>query len=208
MVPSGQRGPGRRAQRCDVEPVVGQAICCPGSYSGRDRPAEGVRLPEPGVVDQHVRRVLGCLRPGIIVQSGTDASIVRPIAPPKLRSGIGSTDRSGGTYPPPRPARPSASRTPFLSFAATDLASDPPSARSAASRSSSSPRSPRCPAGACPGHPADRALLVLGESADQPADRAGDHHRGQQRRVTRRGVMTQVQPPGTLRFDMDQQAEA
>jgi hypothetical protein len=27
-------------------------------------------------------------------------------------------------------------------------------------------------------------------------------------RVTRPGVMTQVQPPGTLRFDMDQQAEA
>jgi hypothetical protein len=26
--------------------------------------------------------------------------------------------------------------------------------------------------------------------------------------VTRPGVMTQVQPPGTLRFDMDQQAEA
>jgi hypothetical protein len=26
--------------------------------------------------------------------------------------------------------------------------------------------------------------------------------------VTRRGVMTQVQPPGTLRFDIDQQAEA
>jgi hypothetical protein len=41
----------------------------------------------------------GTFGPGIIDESATDASIVRPIVPPKARSGIGSMVRSGLNFP-------------------------------------------------------------------------------------------------------------
>ena len=69
VVAAGEHGgPGGRAHRRDMEPVVGEAhLLHPGEVRGGDRTAEGVRIAEPGVVDEddeHVRRVLGGLRPG------------------------------------------------------------------------------------------------------------------------------------------------
>ena len=70
----------------------------------------------------------------MIVQSGTDWSIVLPIVPPKFLSGIGSTVRSG-TNLPIASASPSLSAfTPFLSVCTIDFASAPGSACSTASR--------------------------------------------------------------------------
>ena len=69
LVAAGERGrPGGRAERDHVVAVVVEAhLPDAGEVRRRDRPAEGVRLAEPGVVDQdeqHVGRALGRLRPG------------------------------------------------------------------------------------------------------------------------------------------------
>ena len=66
VTPRERRRPRRRAQRDDVEAVVGEAHL-PDARQVRsgDRPPERVRLPEAGVVDedeQDVRGVLRCLR--------------------------------------------------------------------------------------------------------------------------------------------------
>ena len=78
----------------------------------------------------------GAFGPGIIDQSATDWSIVRPIVPPKLRSGIGSTVRSGLNLPAASARAAFSSPRPFLPIGATDFAGEPASACSAASRSS------------------------------------------------------------------------
>ncbi len=91
----------------------------------------------------------GAFGPGMIVQSATDWSIVRPIVPPKFLSGIGSTVRSG-TNLPIASARPSLSAfRPFLSVCTIDFASAPGSACSTASRceSSNAAMIPAVPAG-------------------------------------------------------------
>jgi hypothetical protein len=80
----------------------------------------------------------GAFGPGIIVQSPTDWSSVRPIVPPKLRSGIGSAVRSGTNLPAASASAALSPRTPFCSIGTSDLAGDPASACSAASRSLSS----------------------------------------------------------------------
>src|SRR6516162_5799073 len=79
----------------------------------------------------------GC-GPGIINQSGTDWSMVRPAVPPKVRSGIGSAVRSGLNLPAASASAAFSSAMPFLSIEATDLAGEPPRACSAGSRSSPS----------------------------------------------------------------------
>ena len=58
-----QRRPGRRAQRRDVEAVVAQAVVRePRVVRRLDRPAEGARVSEPGVVDQDEQDVRCVLR--------------------------------------------------------------------------------------------------------------------------------------------------
>ena len=75
----------------------------------------------------------GACGPGMKLQSAADWSIVRPIAPPNLRSGIGSTVRSGLNLPA---ASARASLRPS-SIVATDLAGESAMACWAARRSSS-----------------------------------------------------------------------
>ena len=64
VVPPGQQcRPRRRAQRRDVEPVVAQAALGHPRVVGRlDRPAEGARVAEPRVVDEHQQHVGGPVR--------------------------------------------------------------------------------------------------------------------------------------------------
>ena len=69
LVPAGERGrAGRRAERDDVEAVVGEAFLLDARHVRRADPAaEGVGLAEAGVVDQdqeHVRRSIRRLRAG------------------------------------------------------------------------------------------------------------------------------------------------
>ena len=80
----------------------------------------------------------GACGPGIIDQSATDWPIVRPIVPPKARSGIGSTVRSGLNLPAASASADFRSRSPRESMGAADIAIALASTRSAASRSSSS----------------------------------------------------------------------
>ena len=68
----------------------------------------------------------GAFGPGIIDQSGTDASIVRPAVPPKPRSGTGSTVRSGLNLLAASASASFSPRTPALPIAASDLASPRP----------------------------------------------------------------------------------
>jgi len=104
----------------------------PPNVSGCPKPASSIRM------SSTFGASCGALGPGMIVQSGTDWSIVRPIVPPKFLSGIGSTVRSG-TNLPIASARPSFSAfTPFLSVCTSDFASAPGSACSTARRCSSS----------------------------------------------------------------------
>jgi len=79
----------------------------------------------------------GC-GPGIIDQSATDPSMVRPSVPPKARSGMGSAVRSGLNFPAASARASSSSPRLLRVMGATDFAGDPASACSAASRSSSS----------------------------------------------------------------------
>ena len=80
------RGPGRRAQRGDVEPVVPETLLGdPRHRRRRDGPAEGRRVPEPCVVDQHEQHVRRALR-------GRRRHVDRPV-------GDGGVERS-----PDRPA--------------------------------------------------------------------------------------------------------
>ena len=60
-----------------------------------------------------------------MVQSATDSSIVRPIVPPKLRSGIGRTVRSGLNLPIASASESLSAAVPCLSVWATDFASEP-----------------------------------------------------------------------------------
>ena len=61
----------------------------------------------------------------LIVQSGTDASSVRPIVPPKFGSGIGSTVRSGLNFPIASASDSFSAETPFLSLWTTERSSAP-----------------------------------------------------------------------------------
>ena len=70
----------------------------------------------------------------LIVQSGTDASIVRPIVPPKFGSGIGSTVRSGLNFPIASASDSFNAAVPFLSPWTTERSSAPASACSTPSR--------------------------------------------------------------------------
>jgi hypothetical protein len=82
MVTAGQqRRPRRRAHRGHVKPVVPQALCGdPIVVRGVDRPAEGARVTEPGVIDQHDQHVRGAVR-GLHV---TDLLPVRLRTPERL----------------------------------------------------------------------------------------------------------------------------
>ena len=61
--PAQQRRPRRRAQRRDVEAVVAQAaLGHPRVVGCPDRPAEGARVAEPRVVDEHQQHVGGTVR--------------------------------------------------------------------------------------------------------------------------------------------------
>ena len=104
----------------------------PPNVSGLPNPASSMRTTSTFGASS------GAFGPGIIVQSGTDLSTVRPIVPPKLRSGMGSTVRSGLNLPAASARASLSPRTPVLSIGAADFASDPASACSAASRSSPS----------------------------------------------------------------------
>ena len=65
----------------------------PPKVSGPPKPASSMRTTSTFGAPS------GAFGPGMIDQSATDSSIVRPIAPPKARSGIGSTVRSGLNLP-------------------------------------------------------------------------------------------------------------
>jgi hypothetical protein len=80
----------------------------------------------------------GAFSPGTIVQSPTDSSSVRPIAPPKLRSGVGSTVRSGLNFPIASASDSFRALTPSLSLCTIDRSSALPSACSTPSRCPSS----------------------------------------------------------------------
>ena len=63
VAPREQRGPRRRAHRCDVEAVVAQPLLGhPVEVRSVDRPAERARVAEAGVVDQHDQHVRSSLR--------------------------------------------------------------------------------------------------------------------------------------------------
>ena len=64
MVTAGQQsGPGRRAQRRHMEPVVpGTLLSDPGHRGRRDRPAERTGLTEPRIIDQHQQHIRRPLR--------------------------------------------------------------------------------------------------------------------------------------------------
>ena len=128
----------------------------------------------------------GALGPGMNDQSATESLSVRPAVPPKVLSGIGSTVRSGTNLPAASASASLRPRRPCLSMGATDLAGEPPSARSASSRCSSSMMAMMA---AVPGlsfspspclEPA--VDLVLGELADDAAGGGADGDRGEQRR--------------------------
>ena len=70
----------------------------------------------------------------LIVQSGTEASSVRPIVPPKFGSGIGSPVRSGLNFPIASASDSFSAPMPFLSPWTTDRISAPASVRSTPSR--------------------------------------------------------------------------
>ena len=119
-------------------------------------------------------------------QSATESLSVRPAVPPKVLSGIGSTVRSGTNLPAASASASLRPRRPFLSIGATDLAGEPPSARSASSRcvvvdDRDDGRRARLELLA-------EALLeaavdlVLGELADDAAGGGADGDRGEQRR--------------------------
>ena len=74
----------------------------------------------------------------LIVQSGIDASSVRPIVPPKFGSGIGSTLRSGLNFPIASASDPFSAATPCLSVSTTERIAAPASACSTPNRCSSS----------------------------------------------------------------------
>ena len=60
-----QRGPGRRAQRRHMEPVVPGAFFSDPGHGGRsDRTAKRARLTEPGIIDEHQEHVGRPLRRG------------------------------------------------------------------------------------------------------------------------------------------------
>ncbi len=104
----------------------------PPKVSGAPKPASSIRTMRTFGASS------GAFGPGIIDQSATESLSVRPIVPPKLRSGIGSTVRSGLNLPIAS-ARPSLSaRVPFASVSTTDLIGAPGSACSTASRWESS----------------------------------------------------------------------
>ena len=104
VVPPGQqRRPRRRAQRRDVEPVVAQAaLGHPRVVGCLDRPAEGARVAEPRVVDEHQQHVGGPVRrPRVLDQvpvglgageSPVDAACER-LAPDREPAAIGFTHR-------------------------------------------------------------------------------------------------------------------
>ena len=65
VAPRQHRGPGRRAHRRDVEPVVGQALLTHATHvRGVHRPAERARVAEPGVVEEDQQNVGRALRRG------------------------------------------------------------------------------------------------------------------------------------------------
>ncbi len=93
VAPRQQCGPGRRAERRDVEAVVAQPVVRePGVVRGLDRPPEGARVAEAGVVDQDeedIRRALGRLH-------------VARLVPVRLRVGERPVRRAAERRPPDR----------------------------------------------------------------------------------------------------------
>ena len=137
-----QRCTGRRAEGGHVEAIVREALLLDACHvRGPDRPAERIRLANPASSIRTISTLgapSGAFGPGTIVQSATDWSNVRPIVPPKVRSGIGSTVRSGLNLWAASARASWSSFMPLLSIWATDLAGESASACSATSRSSSS----------------------------------------------------------------------
>ena len=121
-----------------------------------------------------------------IVQSPTDVSRVRPIAPPKFGSGIGSTVRSGLNFPIASPSDSFNAPMPFLSPWTTD--------RSMRARERLLDAEPLLVVEDRddPGRPRRQVLadlvvkllldLVVGESADHPARDRPDRDRREHRR--------------------------
>ena len=104
----------------------------PPKVSGPPKPASSMRTRST------LGALLGALGPGMNDQSAAEPSSVRPAAPPKVLSGIGSTVLSGLNLPAASASAPFSPLRPRLSIGATDLAGEPASACSAARRSSSS----------------------------------------------------------------------
>ena len=110
MVSPGQkRLPGRRAERCGVEPVVLETIRCePLGDRCMTRPAEGAGRSEPDIVDendQNIRRTLGgtdvadrqILRVGVLRIVGDETRFVRC----RVSEGVsGLSCRRGPRSPP------------------------------------------------------------------------------------------------------------
>ncbi len=104
VVPPGQQcRPRRGAERRDVETVVAKtAVGHPRVVRGLDRPAEGARVAEPGVVDEHQQHVGGPRRrPRVLdqvpVRLGAGESPVddsrEPLSPDREPAAIGVTHR-------------------------------------------------------------------------------------------------------------------
>ncbi len=102
----------------------------PPNVSGLPKPASSMRTTST------LGASSGAFGPGIIVQSGSDWSSVRPIVPPKPRSGIGSTLRSGLNLPMASASEACSCFMPFWSDSTTDFIGEPGRARSIASRCS------------------------------------------------------------------------
>ena len=111
---------------------------------------------------------------------------MRPTAPPKVLSGIGSTVRSGLNLPAASASASLRPAQPFLSIGATDLAGEPASACSAASRSlvvDDRDDRGRARLELLADARLEAALeLVLGELADHAAGGGADGDRREQRR--------------------------
>ena len=103
----------------------------PPKVSGPPKPASSMRT------SSTLGASSGALGPGMNDQSAAESAMVRPAAPPKVLSGIGSTVRSGVNLPAASARASFNPRSPCLSIGATDLAGEPASAFSATSRSAS-----------------------------------------------------------------------
>ena len=94
----------------------------PPKVSGPPKPASSMRTRST------LGASSGALGAGMMVQSPTDSSSVRPIVPPNWRSGIGSTVRSGANLPIASARASFSALMPSSSVWTTDFATEPPSA--------------------------------------------------------------------------------